>query len=573
MADEALRARRLRGPRRGRRDDHGRARGGARPATASSSSITGISYRGEDGEAVHAPLHERCAGPRHCCRSPTSRSSTGYERITNTPIMTSWGCPFDCTFCSVTAMFGKKYRFRSAESVVAEIKEKKPERIFFYDDNIAANKKRLKRLLQLMIDEGITVPWGAQVRTDVVRDPELLELMRASGCDFVALGLESVNQATLDSFEKSQTVGDIEHAIKVLHDYGIRSHGMFVLGADHDTPDSVRDTVKFAQKNKIDTVMLNILTPLPGTQQFAGAGRRGPHHRARLVVLRRAARRLPPQADDAAATCCRRRSRPTSASTPPGGRSGRSTSGCGQRDAVAQEGVLGPHARVRLALVLLAHVVDGRQEPRPAPPARGAQQAAAAPASAPAAGSGVAAGAGDGAERSRGVGAALERAGCGGAWPGRACGAPGEQSWCTARRRERRAPPRTTGRTHGHRHLRRRLLLGRGAALRRAAGRHQHRGRLHRRHHREPHLRGGLLAQDRPRRGGAPRVRPRRRSATRSSSPPSSACTTRRSGTGRGRTSATSTARPSSSTRRSRRRRRWPPSSSSRRAASSSARS
>ena len=152
-----------------------------------------------------------------------------------------------------------------------------------------------------MIDEGITVPWGAQVRTDVVRDPELMELMRASKCDFVALGLESVNQATLDGFEKSQTVGDIEHAIKVLHDYGIRAHGMFVLGADHDTPDSVRDTVKFAKKNKIDTVMLNILTPLPGTQQFEELERRGPHHRARLVVLRRAARRVPAQADDAVA--------------------------------------------------------------------------------------------------------------------------------------------------------------------------------------------------------------------------------------------------------------------------------
>ena len=76
-----------------------------------------------------------------------------------------------------------------------------------------------------------------------------------------------MNQATLDSFEKSQTVGDIEHAIKVLDDYGIRAHGMFVLGADHDTPDCARHR-QFAQKNKIDTVMLNILTPLPGTQQF-----------------------------------------------------------------------------------------------------------------------------------------------------------------------------------------------------------------------------------------------------------------------------------------------------------------
>ena len=134
---------------------------------------------------------------------------------------------------------------------------------------MAANRKRLKRLLQLMIDEGIAVPWGAQVRTDVVRDPELLELMRASSCDFVALGLESVNQATLDSFEKSQTVDDIEHAIKVLHDYGIRSprHVRARRRPRHArTPCATPST--FASKNKIDTVMLNILTPLPGTQQF-----------------------------------------------------------------------------------------------------------------------------------------------------------------------------------------------------------------------------------------------------------------------------------------------------------------
>ncbi len=231
-------------------------------------SVVGISYLGEDGKRVDAPLHEACPD-LDLLPFPDLTLIDGHERITSTPIMTSWGCPFDCTFCSVTAMFGKKYRFRSAESVVAEIKEKQPKMIFFYDDNFAANRKRLKRLLQLMIDEGITVPWGAQVRTDVVRDPELLELMRASGADFVALGLESVNQDTLDSFEKSQTVGDIEQAIRILHDYGIRSHGMFVLGADHDTERSVRDTVKFALKNKIDTVMLNILTPLPGTQQFA----------------------------------------------------------------------------------------------------------------------------------------------------------------------------------------------------------------------------------------------------------------------------------------------------------------
>jgi anaerobic magnesium-protoporphyrin IX monomethyl ester cyclase len=228
--------------------------------------VTGISFR-RNGETVHNPLHERCVD-LDTLPFPDLTLVVGHERLSTTPIMTSWGCPFDCTFCSVTAMFGKKYRFRSAESVIAEIKEKAPSFIFFYDDNFAANRKRLKRLLRMMLDEGIKVRWGAQVRTDVVRDKELLELMRASGADFVALGLESVSQATLDHFEKSQTVEDIEHAIGVLHQYGIRALGMFVLGAEHDDADSVHDTVSFALKNGIDQVMMNILTPLPGTQQF-----------------------------------------------------------------------------------------------------------------------------------------------------------------------------------------------------------------------------------------------------------------------------------------------------------------
>jgi anaerobic magnesium-protoporphyrin IX monomethyl ester cyclase len=228
--------------------------------------IAGLSFT-RDGVAVHNPLREACAD-LDTLPFPDLRLVVGADKITTVPIMTSWGCPFDCTFCSVTAMFGKKYRFRSAENVIAELKDKRPQLIFFYDDNFAANRKRLKKLLRMMIDEGLAVPWSAQVRADVVRDPELLELMRDSGCHLVYLGLESVNQATLDNFEKAQTVDDIRDAIKVLHRYGIKSHGMFVLGADPDDVQTVRDTVTFAKENKIDTVMLNILTPLPGTQQF-----------------------------------------------------------------------------------------------------------------------------------------------------------------------------------------------------------------------------------------------------------------------------------------------------------------
>lgn len=229
-------------------------------------SIAGLSYM-RDGVCVHNPDRARCED-LDTLPFPDLTLIRGHEKLGTVPIMTSWGCPFACNFCSVTAMFGRRYRFRSPESVIAEIKQSKARRIFFYDDNMAADKKRLKVLLQMMIDEGLAMPWSAQVRTDVVRDPELLDLMQRSGCCRVYLGLESVNQATLDNFQKSQTVEDIVQAIDRLHEYGINSHGMFVLGADDDNKRTVRDTVDFALKHRIDTVMLNILTPLPGTPMY-----------------------------------------------------------------------------------------------------------------------------------------------------------------------------------------------------------------------------------------------------------------------------------------------------------------
>ncbi len=226
-------------------------------------SIRGLSFL-RDGEPVDNPRREPTAD-LDTLPFPALDLIHGHERITQTPIMTSWGCPFDCRFCSVTAMFGKKYRFRSAENIIAEIKLRKPKKIFFYDDNLAANRGRLKRLLEMMIEQDLVVHWSAQMRIDVAKDPELLELMAKSGCWNVFLGLESVNQATLDDYHKSQTVEEI---MATLHQYGISSHGMFVLGADEDGPDAVRNTVDFCLKHRVDTVMLNILTPLPGTPLF-----------------------------------------------------------------------------------------------------------------------------------------------------------------------------------------------------------------------------------------------------------------------------------------------------------------
>ena len=229
--------------------------------------IAGLSFTRE-GEAIHNTPREACQDLDTLPVPDLTLIAGSSEKGGTTPIMTSWGCPFGCNFCSVTAMFGRKYRYRSPEHIVAEIAAKQPKSIIFYDDNFAADKRRLKTLLRLMIAGGHTTPWSAQVRTDVVDDPELLALMRDSGCERVALGLESVSQETLDGFDKSQSVADIVRALKTLHRYGIKTHGMFVLGADSDTAETIRETARFARKHDISTLMLNILTPLPGTPLF-----------------------------------------------------------------------------------------------------------------------------------------------------------------------------------------------------------------------------------------------------------------------------------------------------------------
>jgi len=191
-----------------------------------------------------------------------------YKKVTITPIMTSRGCPYDCNFCSVTAMFGRKYRFRKTELVLEELRRNKEgggKWVFFYDDNFVANKKRTKALLKAMIAADLTPNWTAQVRVDVAKDPELMDLMKQSGCHTVYIGLESVNPKTLEIYNKNQTVEDIEWCIEKLHKNGIRIHGMFVFGSDYDDVSTIHDTVRFAKKNDLDTVQFLILTPLPGT--------------------------------------------------------------------------------------------------------------------------------------------------------------------------------------------------------------------------------------------------------------------------------------------------------------------
>jgi hypothetical protein len=153
-------------------------------------------------------------------------------------------------------MFGRKYRYRSTDSVIEEISRFEHRRIFFYDDNFDANKARTKDLLQKMIEYKITPKWIAQVRADVAKDEEMVELMARANCNQLCIGFESVNPEVLKKYNKKQTPEDIKACIKMLHKYGIKVHGMFISDGYTD----------IYHRLGVDSLQLCILVPIIGSK-------------------------------------------------------------------------------------------------------------------------------------------------------------------------------------------------------------------------------------------------------------------------------------------------------------------
>jgi radical SAM superfamily enzyme YgiQ (UPF0313 family) len=182
-------------------------------------------------------------------------------------IATSRGCPFNCSFCSVILMFGRKHRVYSIDRVIEEIRQNglQSRHIFFCDDNFTADRKRTKELCERIIAEGLQIEWSAQVRVESAKDPELLELMAKAGCFIVFVGLESINPDTLKAYNKSQTVQGIKDCVANFHSFGIKVHGMFVFGSEEDHYQVIRDTVKVSRQMDLDSLQYLMLTPLPGT--------------------------------------------------------------------------------------------------------------------------------------------------------------------------------------------------------------------------------------------------------------------------------------------------------------------
>ena len=233
--------------------------------------VPNLSYT-SNGKACHNPV---AVSPETLDDIPTPDFSTIKKyfiprSLRVIPVETSRGCPFKCSFCSVSRIFGRKVRFRQIDDVIKNLEDQVPRGcgVFFVDDNFTAHPAHTKLLMRAMIEKKLKIAWSAQVRVESAMDQELLNLMYKAGCRSVYIGIETINDETLARVEKKQTVEQVSEGIKNFRKSGIKVHGMFILGFDEDDRKTAKETVKYAKNIGLNSVQFLILTPLPGTPVY-----------------------------------------------------------------------------------------------------------------------------------------------------------------------------------------------------------------------------------------------------------------------------------------------------------------
>ena len=192
---------------------------------------------------------------------------------------TSRGCPMDCSFCSVTAFNGRLFRMREVAEVVAEVAAIPERDIIFVDDDLNGFSRKAKDrcldLFRAMADARLGKQWVTQVTINFGDDDELPRLARAAGCAGVFIGLESPDTASLalirkDGQSQRRGLAYYRENIARIRRHGIGVVGSFILGIDtQDMSTVVSDILRFADETDLDGLNPTILTPLPGTRDYA----------------------------------------------------------------------------------------------------------------------------------------------------------------------------------------------------------------------------------------------------------------------------------------------------------------
>jgi radical SAM superfamily enzyme YgiQ (UPF0313 family) len=213
---------------------------------------------------------------------PPARHSIGAGRYYMGSIQTTRGCPLACSFCSVTAFNGGKFRRRPVAEVVAELRLIPEARIAFVDDNLVGTRRDhiewAKELFRAMIAAGQTRPWICQATVNFADDEELMTLAARAGCEAVLFGFESVDAEGLATVHKKFNLHggrDLAAGVRRMQRHGILVLGSFIMGLDTDQRGIGARIADTADAYGVDMASVLFLTPLPGTQLYREMERDG----------------------------------------------------------------------------------------------------------------------------------------------------------------------------------------------------------------------------------------------------------------------------------------------------------
>jgi radical SAM superfamily enzyme YgiQ (UPF0313 family) len=192
-------------------------------------------------------------------------------------IQFSRGCPYDCEFCNITALFGHKPRIKSATQMIQELDSLYQlgwrNGVFFVDDNLIGNKRYLKeQLLPAIIKwrkDKKGMPFSTEVSINLADDDELIGLMSQAGFTTVFIGVETPSEQSLAECGKKHNLNrDLVGNIKHIQRSGIQVQGGFIIGFDSDTPSIFQRQIEFIQKSGIVTAMVGLLQAPIGTRLY-----------------------------------------------------------------------------------------------------------------------------------------------------------------------------------------------------------------------------------------------------------------------------------------------------------------
>jgi len=183
-------------------------------------------------------------------------------------LLTSRGCPFECTFCETKLTFGRSFRYHSTDRVLEELEtliESGYDAFQFYDDIFTANKKRVIALCEGIIERGFKIQWMCYSRTNTLSE-DMLALMKQAGCYMISYGFESADNQLLEVIKKNLTVETHREGIRLTKNANIQIAGTFMLGLPTETPAQTAKTIDFALNSGIDYAIFGLTEPYPGTE-------------------------------------------------------------------------------------------------------------------------------------------------------------------------------------------------------------------------------------------------------------------------------------------------------------------